>query len=79
MKTEKMLVVVITLQCLILLSQWTGSPSATIARAEIMNPGERQLALLEEAKQTNIRLDKLIGIIQSGDMQVKIAKDDDKK
>ena len=79
MKTEKMLVIVIALQALTLMGQWTGHPSATPAHAEIFNPSERQLAILEEAKNTNGKLDKLITYLQSGEMTVKIAKEDDAK
>jgi len=79
MKTEKMLVVVIVLQGLILASQWAGIPAATPAQAQQFNPSERQLALIEEAKQTNARLDKLISFLQSGDMVVKVAKPEEEK
>jgi len=79
MKTEKMLVVVIVLQALILLGQWTGVPAATPAQAQQFNPVERQLAILDEAKQTNARLDKLISFLQSGDMVVKVAKPEEEK
>ena len=79
MKTEKMLVVVIVLQGLILASQWAGVPSATPAQAQQFNPSERQLAIIEEAKQTNARLDKLISFLQSGDMVVKVAKPEEEK
>ena len=79
MKIEKMLVIVIALQCLILLGQWTSHQSGTPANAEIFNPSERQLAILEEAKNTNGKLDKLITFLQSGEMTVKIAKEDEAK
>lgn len=79
MKIEKMLGIVIVLQVVILAGQWLGQPAASTARAEIFNPGERQLAILEEAKGANARLDKLLSYLQSGDLQVKVAKDDEKK
>lgn len=79
MKIEKMLVIVIALQALILMGQWTGHPSGTPAHAEIFNPSERQLAILEESKQTNAKLEKILSYLQSGDMTVKVAKDDDSK
>jgi hypothetical protein len=79
MKMERMLAAVIVLQVLILISQWTGQPSASIARADqITNPGERQLAILEESKATNAKLEKILSYLQSGDMTVKVAKDDKK-
>ena len=79
MKTTKLLVAVVVLQSLILISQWTGQPSASTARADqITNPGERQLAILEESKATNAKLEKILSYLQSGDMTVKVAKDDKK-
>jgi hypothetical protein len=80
MKTDRLLIIVIVMQALILAGQWggpVGSPS--VARADIPNPGERQLALLEEARQTNAKLDKLLSLLQSGDLQVHLAKSDDAK
>jgi len=79
MKIEKMLGIVIVLQCLILLGQWTGLPANSSAHADIMNPGERQLALLEEAKQTNAKLERMLGVLTGGEMTVKVAKDEEKK
>ena len=79
MKFERMLVVVIVLQVMILASQWVGQPMTPAAHAQGFNPSERQLAILDEAKATNTKLDKLIAVLQSGDVQVKVVKDEDKK
>ncbi|HET6251772.1 MAG TPA: hypothetical protein VFE47_29070 [Tepidisphaeraceae bacterium] len=79
MKAEKLLVIVLVMQALTLAGQWAGPTGSAVARADIPNPGERQLALLEEAKQTNAKLDKLISLLQSGDLQVRVAKTDDEK
>ena len=80
MKTEKLLGIVIAMQGMILVGQWAGPVGAPrVANAEIFNPSERQLAILDEAKQTNAKLDKLIALLQSGDVQVKVAKPDDAK
>ena len=43
------------------------------------DPSARQLAMVEELKGVNARLDKLVGVLQSGDLQVKVAKDDAQK
>lgn len=79
MKIERMLVVVIVLQVMILASQWVGQPMTPAAHAQSFNPSEGQLAILDQAKTTNTKLDKLIAVLQSGDVQVKVVKDDDKK
>jgi len=79
MKIERMLVVVIVLQLMVLASQWVGQPMIPAAHAQNFNPVERQLAILDEAKSTNTKLDKLIAVLQSGDVQVKVVKDEEKK
>ncbi len=79
MKIERMLAVVVVLQVLILISQWTGQPSASTARAQNFNPVERQMAILDEAKSTNAKLEKILSYLQSGDMTVKVAKEDKEK
>ena len=79
MKTEKLLGIMIVMQGMILVGQWAGPVgSPRVAQAEAFNPSERQLAILDEAKQTNSKLDKLITLLQSGDVTVKVAKDDAK-
>ena len=77
MKSSKLLGVVIVLQLMILLGQWTGQPSASTARADINlpNPSERQLAILDELKVMNGKFDKLLDVLQSGDVQVKMSND----
>jgi hypothetical protein len=80
MKTEKLLGIVVVLQVMTLVGQWVGPVgSPSVARADVANPAERQLALLDEAKNTNARLDKLITLLQSGEVQVKVAKAEEQK
>jgi len=83
MKSSKLLAVVIVLQALILVGQWAGQPAASTARADITlpNPGERQLAIVDELKNVNSKLDKIYSALTGGDMTVKavVVKDDQKK
>ena len=74
MKSSKLMAVVIVLQGLILLGQWTGQPGASTARADsqVTNPSERQIAMLDELKSIDGKLDHLLGLLQSGDMKVKV-------
>ena len=76
MKSSKLLGVVIVLQGLILLGQWTGQPAATTARADtqLPNPSERQLAMIDELKTLNGKMDHLISLFQSGDARVEVTK-----
>ena len=76
MKTQKLLGIVIALQVLLLVGQWVA-PSAGVAHADVplSNPSERQLAMVDELKTLNGKMDKLISLLQSGNMEVKVAKD----
>lgn len=78
-KTNKLLVAVLVMQGLVLLGQWTGQPRvAHEARADVVlpDPGARQLAMVDELKGMNARMDKLLALFQSGDAQVKVKTDD---
>jgi hypothetical protein len=77
--THKLLAVVIVLQGLTLLGQWTGSSAVQTAKAEIPDPANRQMQMIEGIKTTNDKLDKLIGILESGDLQVKVVMPDEEK
>jgi hypothetical protein len=80
MRNNKLIAAVLVLQGLILLGQWGGQPAMTReARADITlpDPGARQLAMVEELKSLNGKMERLIGLLQSGDVQVKVAKDKD--
>jgi hypothetical protein len=81
MKSSRILAIIVVLQALILLGQWSGQPALRSAQADttLPNPGERQMAILDELKTLNGKVDRLIGILQGGDLQVKVAKDDQKK
>jgi hypothetical protein len=81
MKSSRILAIIVVLQALILLGQWSGQPALRSAQADttLPNPGERQIAILDELKTLNGKVDRLIGILQGGDLQVKVAKDDQKK
>jgi len=76
MKTSKLLGIVIALQVVLLVGQWVA-PTANVARADIPlpNPSERQLAMVDELKSLNGKMDRLISLLQSGNVEVKVAKD----
>lgn len=76
--SSKLLGIVIVLQALLLIGQWVN-PSASTARADISNPSERQLAMIDELKTLNNKVDRLISLLQSGTIEVKVTKPDPKK
>ena len=77
MKTNKLLVGVLVLQGLILLGQWTGTGYLTSANAQIPDPANRQMQMVDELKNINTKLDTLIDTLKAGDLQVKVAKSDE--
>jgi hypothetical protein len=81
MKTNKLLVAVIALQGMILIGQWTGGGSSLLssAQAQTSDPANRQLQMIDELKSLNGKMDELIGVLRSGDVQVKVAKAEEEK
>lgn len=79
MKSNRLLVVVIVLQALVLLGQWTGMPRVAPATAQIPDGGNQRQAMVDEQRATNAKLDKLIDLLQSGQVQVKVAAPEEKK
>src|SRR5437764_14317065 len=77
MKTNKLLVGVLVLQGLILVGQWTGNGYLTTARAEVPDPANRQMQMIDELKELNGKMDKLVSILDGGDIQVKVVKSDE--
>ena len=79
MKTNKMLAVILALQGLILIGQWTGNSYLTSAQAQIPDPANRQMQMVDELKSINGKMDQLIEVLRGGDLQVKVAKSDENK
>lgn len=81
MKSSKVLGFVLVMQVVIVIGQWAGQPAARSAKADvnIPNPGERQLAILDELRTLNGKMDRLLSVVQSGDMKVEVTKVDRSK
>ena len=80
MKTNKLLATVIVLQGLILIGQWTGGGNyLSSANAQVPDPANRQMQMIEELKSANTKLDTLVSILQGGDLQVKVVNPEEKK
>lgn len=78
-KHSKFLGVMLVLQGLILAGQWAGNGYLTSAQAQIADPGRDRLQMLDETRKTNDKLDKLIEILRSGDLQVRVVQPDENK
>ncbi|MCS7033545.1 MAG: hypothetical protein NZ561_06065 [Phycisphaerae bacterium] len=79
MKSSRWLGVIVVLQGLILLGQWTGGPRISTVHAQVTDPGAQRLAIVEELRKTNSRLDRIIDLLESGKLQVSVPLPDEKK
>ena len=80
MKTTRLLTIVIVLQGLILVGQWLGNPSyIQAAPAQIPDGGSQRNQMIDEIKAVNEKLDKLISLFESGNLQVRVTSPDDNK
>jgi hypothetical protein len=80
MKTSKLLGAVVVLQAVTLAGQWLGTPSyLTSASAQMSDPARDRQQTLDELKSMNAKLDKMISLLSSGDLQVRVIQPDEKK
>jgi hypothetical protein len=77
--TSRALTLVLVLQTLILMGQWTGSGSPNRAFAQIPDTGAQQSQMIEQLKSIDARLDKLVTLLDGGKLQVRVVTPDDKK
>jgi hypothetical protein len=79
MKTSKMLAAILALQGLILIGQWSGGANllSSAHAADVPDPANRQMQMIDELKAVNAKLDKLIEVLESGTIQVKPVRADD--
>lgn len=79
--TNKLLVAVVALQGLILIGQWSGGGTSLLstAQAQVPDPANRQMQMIDELKSLNSKMDELVGVLRSGDLQVKVAKTEEDK
>jgi hypothetical protein len=80
MKSVKLLTIMVLLQGLILAGQWLGAPSVVSpAQAQIPDAGAQRLEMISELKTLNGRMERLIGILESGKLEVRVAGADENK
>ena len=80
--SSRLLVVVIALQSLILLGQWTSSGLVAPAHAAsdaVPDSLNQKSQMIDELRTLNGKMDKLIGLLESGNLQVKVATPDENK
>jgi hypothetical protein len=81
MKTSKILVAVIVLQSLLLISQWSHKPTIleSTAYGQIPDAGGQRQQIIDELKTLNGKMDRMTETLRNGDVQVRVAKPDEKK
>jgi hypothetical protein len=80
MKTNRLLVIVVLLQLVMLVGQWLEGPKILpSAQAEPFNAGADRQAMLDELKGMNSKLEAITAILNSGNLQVKVQQPDERK
>ncbi len=71
--------ILIVLQGLILAGQWFGAPSLQSVQAQpAFNPERDRTIMIEELKSINSKLDRMVSILERGDLQVRVNTPDDR-
>ncbi len=80
MNTSKLLVAVVVLQTLTLASLWSGNSGSQLpaANGQQIDPAAQRLLMVEAQKETNAKLDQMIGLLQ-GELQVRVVSPDEAK
>ena len=80
MRATRVWGVLIALQVMILAGQWLGNPALTpSAQGQPLDPGRDRMQMIDELKSMNSKLDRLVALLERGDLQVKVANSDEKK
>ncbi len=77
MTTNRWLAAVVVLQSIMLLTLWVGGPTLPQAVAQVPDAGAQRLTIIHELRGANERLDKIIAILDGGNLQVRVATPDD--
>ncbi|HMB95132.1 MAG TPA: hypothetical protein VKK61_03755 [Tepidisphaeraceae bacterium] len=80
MSNSRLLGVIIAMQSVLLAGQWLGGPSyLSSAHAQALDAGRDRQQLIDEMHNANAKLDKMIDILSSGDLQVRVIVPDETK
>lgn len=80
MNSSKILIAVAVMQAMTLLAVWGGRPTwEPTAQAQIPDPGAQNLQVIDQLKALNGKMDRLLGLLESGKLQVRMVSPDDKK
>ena len=80
MTNTRLLTVVIALQGVLIAGQWLGGPATlSSAHAQVLDPARDRAETIDELRSMNTKLDKMIDILGSGDLQVRVVVPDETK
>ena len=80
MKNAKLLTVVLVLQGVMLAGQWLGAPALVApAHAQIPDAGAQRLEMIKELQALNAKMEKLVGLLESGKLEVRVLAADENK
>jgi hypothetical protein len=77
--TARLLGVVVALQVLTVLGQWVSPSWTSPAQAQIPDGGAQRNQIIDELKNVNSKLDRMISVLESGKLQVHADSADAKK
>ena len=78
-KTNRLLVLVIVMQALMLAGQWLNSGMLSTASAQVPNGGAQRQETIDELKAMNSKLDRIAAFLESGKLEVHTVAPDEKK
>jgi hypothetical protein len=79
MNRVRFLLTIIVLQALVIAAQWMGGSGVRDAYGQIPDAGGQRAQMIDELKSLNSKMDKLMGILEGGKLQVRVVPPDERK
>ena len=80
MNSNRLLTIIVVLQALTLAGQWLEGPRMLpAAQAQTINSAADRQAIIDELKNVNSKLDRLVSVLESGNVQMKVVQSDQHK
>jgi hypothetical protein len=77
---KKLLVAILIIQCAVLVGQWGGQHSVVqTVHAQVPDAGMQRSQIIEELRQLNGKMDRLLRVLEDGNLQVRTASPDEER